>query len=41
MQEWAMAHPLLTFFGFWITVWGAVVSINAITLPFRIKAKKD
>lgn len=40
MQEWAMAHPILTFLMFWIGVWGAVVIVNAITLPFRRRPKK-
>lgn len=41
MQEYAMEHPFLTFFMFWIAVWAIVVSINAITLPFRNRNKKD
>ena len=40
MQEYALQHPLLTFLGFWIAVWGVVVIANAIRLTIRPTKKK-
>lgn len=41
MQEYAMAHPILTFFMFWIAVWEVDSHNNSLTLPFRNRKKKS